>query len=148
MRHFILSVCLSCALVGIAAGWAWQRWLNTELSPTEYASLLSLRRLDPQLFKDKVLPGLEKALEDKVLTHGELRVIEQGLPGLGSSVLAELTAPTLGEQLEDAQRKGLEAGRGLGDSLGKALDDLSDFIQRKSDELTAPKSKPEPPATF
>ena len=148
MRHFVLSIGISCVLVGIAAGWTWQRWLNTELSPTEYASLLNLRRLDPELFKNKVLPRLEKALEDKVLTHGELRVIEQELTGLGSRVFAELSSPSLRDQLEEAQRKGLEAGRGVGDSLGKALDDLSDFIQRKSDELIPPKSVPEPPSTF
>ncbi len=152
MRPILIAVCLACTLVALAAGWTWQRWLNTEISPAQYGALYGLRRMDPAFFREKLLPGLEAALADGKLTNGELRDITANAAGLGRVALEAYATPSLDEKLseslEGARRKGEEAGRSLGDTLGRALDDLSGFIQRKSDELTAPREKPEPPATF
>ena len=157
MRNVSLTLCivLVCAVVLAAA--LWRRWQNSEVSAAEYGALYSLRRMDPDLFREKLLPELEKAMADGRLTRGELRGVQARVGSLGPAFLKAAQSSPLeeqfGESLSEAEKKAKEAGRSLGDSLGKAFNDVLDHMLRKSGELPgkifpAPKSGPEPPVRF
>ena len=147
MRYLIITLCLLVAGAAAVAGAYWQRSQDRELSPSEYAALYSLKRMDPALFKEKILPELEKALADNRLTHGELRAIEARVGSLGASFLKAATSRSfddqLSESLSEAEKKARETGRNLGDAFGKALDEAMGYMQRKSEEF----SKQSPPQT-
>jgi len=156
MRHPILILCIFLVCASVLAIPLWQRYQDSEISVLEYGSLYSLRRLDPDLFRDKLLPELEKAMADGRLTRGELRAIEAKIGSLGPAFLEAAKASPLEEQfgagLREAEKKAAEAGRSLGDSLGKALDGAMDYMLRKSEELSkqipSVPSRPEPPTKF
>jgi len=157
MRHLILTLCIVLVCAAVLALSLWQRHQNGEVSAATYGALYSLRRLDPDLFREKLLPELEKAMTDGRLTRGELRAIEARIGSLGPAFLQAAKASPLEEQfsqsLREAEQKAKEAGRGLGDSLGKALNDAMDFMLRKADELSKkipplPQSGAEPPVRF
>ena len=156
MRHLIcIVVVLVCAIVLAVS--LWQRHQDSEVSVVEYGALYSLRRMKPELFREKLLPELEKAMTDGRLTRGELKVIETKVGSLGPAFLEAVKASSVDEQfsesLREMERKAKESGRNLGDSLGKALNDAMDYMMRKSDELSKkipplPQSGPEPPVKF
>ena len=152
MRPTLIAVCASCAIVAVLAFWGWQRWLDTEVSLTEYGALNSLRRMDPVAFKERVLPELEKALADGRLTNKELSEINAKTSGYGTTALAAYQKNSwdeeLNENLAEAQRKGAEAGRDIGETMNKAMDELSGFIQREFGDLFKSKKPPQNPSTF
>ena len=157
MKYLVVAVSLFCLCAVVLAGSAWVRWRDGEVSPVEYGALYSLRRMEPELFKEKILPELEKALADKRLTHGELCAIEKKFGSLGERFLTAVKERSFDEQLSEslneAGKKTKETGRNLGDALGKVLDDAMDYMIRQSEELTkkappAPKPADEPPAKF
>lgn len=157
MRYFVVAVCCSCAIFAALAGWGWQRWLSSEISPAEYGSLYALRRMAPEMFTEKLLPELEKAMADKRITQRELRAINARTGNMGPLFLQAVKERSFDEQLSeslrDAERKTRETGRNLGDALGKVLDDAMDYMIRQSEEFAKkfpaePKEQPESPSAF
>ena len=140
MRYFILALCTLLVFAAILAASLWQRYQDSEVSAVEYGALYSLRRMDPVLFREKLLPELEKAMTDGRLTQAKLRAINTRIGSLGPVFLRTSTTLSADEQISDslreAEKKAKEAGRRIGDSLGKALNEALDSMQRKADELS------------
>lgn len=157
MRYLIITACLVIVCSAVLAASLWQRRQSSELSPMEYGSLYALRRMEPEFFKEKLLPELEKALADGRLTHGELRAIEAKVGSVGAMFMKAIKERSfdeeLGASLREAEKKARETGRSLGDTLGKAFNDAMEYMLRKSEELSrqippAPQPGVEPPAKF
>ena len=156
MRYLAVTACVVIVGVSVLGAALWQRWLDSEVSPAEYGGLYALRRMDPEVFKAKLLPELEKALGDNRLTRSELRAIEAKIGNLGGLFLKAAKERSLDEQLgdslRDAEAKAKETGRSLGDTMGKALNEAMDYMLRKSEEfskkLPAAPHGAEPPAKF
>ena len=159
MRHLHLIFCIVLACAVVLAATLWRRYQNSEVSAVEYGALYSLHRMDPDLFREKLLPELEKALADGRLTRAELRAIQARVNNLGAAFLKAAQAPSpqddglFGENLRESEKKAREAGRGLGDTLGRVFNEALDQMLRKSGELPgkalpAPRSEAEPPVRF
>jgi hypothetical protein len=151
MKHVVIAVCVTCAVVAAAAGLVWNARQGEEVSALDYASIYALRRMEPDLFREKLLPDLEKALADGRLTYGEWRALEKRAAYSGETLLQAVKARSLEEELgrtlRDAGKKAEESGRNLGESLGRALDQALDFLFR-GEEGQGGNPAPEEPKTF
>lgn len=115
-----------------------------EITPTQYASLLVLRDINPDHFRKALLPRIEKAMKDGRITQAELQEIEKAAGSVAADFLAAAKAPRFQDSLSKAMEDAKATGRSLGDQLGETLNrhvpDLLDDAKNLFREQQQPKS--------
>ncbi len=111
---------------------------DEEIGPTQYAALLGLRDMDPDMFRQKLMPLIDRAMRDGKITVGELREMEKAAGNVADSFYRAATAPRLGEtldqSLEEAEKSGKELGSRLGDAFTRDLPQFFDEAMKKFQE--------------
>lgn len=140
------GVVLSLSLVLGGFGTACAAGPQDEITPTQYAALHSLKRMAPDLFKEKCLPLVNKAMSDGKITTEELTTIEAAAGSVSKefhrAVTAESMEDTVKRVLKDAESKGVD----ITDSLNKALEsgELSKMFDGAVDKFRDSFSAPSP----
>lgn len=124
---------------------------NEPITPVQYAGLLGLRDIDPVLFREKLLPLIDQAMKDGVITVGELKSIEKAAGNVAPAFYRAAREPRLQESLDQAlagaRKSGGELGAKLGDTLNnelpKLFDDAVNLFREQMGQFR--KENPEPP---
>ena len=90
---------------------------NAEITPTQYAGLLGLRDVDPGLFRKKILPLIEQAMQDGHISQAELKSIEKAAGNVASAFLAAARAPRFQDSVQEAMEKAGQQGKNFGEQL-------------------------------
>ncbi len=113
------------------------------VSPLQYSALLGLRQIDAELFRTKLMPLIDEAMRDGVITRGELEVIEKAAGNVAPQFYEAARAPSLQESFDQAVNKAGKAGRELGDRIGETFNEALDLFQ---DQLKQFRQGEEPPS--
>ncbi len=157
MLKIIISILVSCLIVGVSANFMYESHQKKELSPSEYASLYSLKYMAPELFFKELLPEIEKAMADNILTRAERDIILNKVQNLGKVFLDSAKDKTLGQNLDETIKEFSEqkdkTTKDLKQGFEETLNNALQFFQKKSEELLDSLQEPEtqktePPQTF
>lgn len=121
---------------------------DAEITASQYASLLAVRDIAPKLFRQKLLPLIEKAMQDGKLSNAELAEIEKAAGSIGPQFLTAAKAPSLGESFNEALDAAGKKSEDLGDKLNqtlsedmpKLLDDTMKFFHNQLNKPATPQS--------
>ena len=95
--------------------------MDKEISPLQYSALLGLREIDPRLFREKLLPLIDKAMADGKITQRECREIEKAAGNVAQAFHKAAREPRWQDKWEDGLKKAKKDGSKLGDKLDETL---------------------------
>lgn len=104
---------------------------NEEITPLQYSALLGLRDMDPVLFRTKLLPLIEEAMEDGKITERECRAIERAAGNVADAFYKAAREPRWQDSFAETVDKARKGGQKLGDKLE---DTLSNHLPQLLDE--------------
>lgn len=113
------------------------------ISPLQYSALLGLRHIDPELFRTKLMPLIDEAMRDGVITRGELAVIEKAAGNTAPKFYEAAKAPSLQESFDQAVDKAGKTGRDLGDRIGETFNEALELFRNQLKQF---KQGEEPPS--
>ncbi len=136
-------VMFSCLLMGAT----WGGSDNEEISPTQYSALLYWREIDNTLFKEKLMPQIDKAMEDGKITVAELVDIEAHIGKVADVFYQAASKPSMQEKLlsafDSAKKEGVDLGSKLGEVLSEQLPKfLDDALKGFGKDSATPDSAP------
>lgn len=118
-----------------------------EILPTQYASLLSLRDMSPKMFRTKLLPLIEKYMQDGKISNAELAELEKAAGNVSKDFLKAAKAPSMQESFEEAMDAAGKKGNDLGDKLNETLSRDLPRLFDDTMKLFREKTKPSEPAS-
>ena len=132
MKYLFAALTLGCALsLASPASADLFGSDNDPISPLQYSALLGLRAMDPVMFREKLMPLIDKAMQDGVITRGELSEIEKAAGNVAPKFYEAAKAPTLEESFNEVVDKAGKTGKDLGGKIGETFNDALDLFQNK-----------------
>ena len=113
---------------------------DEEITPLQYSALLGLRDVNTTLFREKLLPLIDDAMQDGKITVGECRAIEKAAGNVAEDFYKAARKPRFQESFAETVNKARKGGKELGDKLEDTLGNqlpqlLDDTIRLFRDEL-------------
>lgn len=143
MKYLFRVFALGCALLAVSpASAALFESDDDPISPLQYSALLGLRSIDPVLFREKLLPLIDRAMQDGVISRGELAEIEKAAGNVTPAFYEAVKAPSLQESFNEVMDKAGKTGRDFGDKLGETFNEALDLFRDQMQQFKKDKTPP------
>lgn len=149
MYKNIAIALLACCCLYLAVAQRMERnaWEERPIGAAVYGGLVALRDvLPPEVYREQVLPFLERAAAEGHATYGQLRQLNDILHDVGRQALDAAAKTRPQEALNEAWENAKRGASNLGGEVGRNMRDALDQMGRMLDEATRREPAPRAPA--